>query len=301
MSKGLIVIDFNQVAIATFMGNVGFGSNSDIEVDLPLLRHMIINTIRSYRTKFGAEFGELVIACDNRHYWRRTVFPYYKASRKKEREESKFDWSTIFNSLSIIRSELEEYFPYPVIDVYGAEADDVIGTLAEYSQTIGESDNMFEDSTPVPFLIISGDHDFNQLQKWSNVKQYSPAFKKWIKIKESASRVLMEHIITGDKGDGIPNMLSPDDSFVNNIRQKPIRKNLLEEWKSKSPSEWITADMSHGYNRNQTLVDLSKTPQDIKDAIIHMYVKQQNGDRSQLLNYFIKNKMKGMMDVIGDF
>jgi hypothetical protein len=111
----------------------------------------------------------------------------------------------------------------------------------------------------------------------------------------------MEHIITGDKGDGIPNMLSPDDSFVNNIRQKPIRKNLLEEWKSKSPSEWITADMSHGYNRNQTLVDLSKTPQDIKDAIIHSYVKQQNGDRSQLLNYFISNKMKGMMDVIGDF
>jgi 5'-3' exonuclease len=262
---------------------------------------MIINTIRSYRTKFGAEFGELVIACDNRHYWRRTVFPYYKASRKKEREESKFDWSTIFNSLSIIRSELEEYFPYPVIDVDGAEADDVIGTLAEYSQTMGESDNMFEDSSSVPFLIISGDHDFNQLQKWSNVKQYSPAFKKWIKIKESASRVLMEHIITGDKGDGIPNMLSPDDSFVNNIRQKPIRKNLLEEWKSKSPSEWITSDMSHGYNRNQMLVDLTKTPQDIKDAIIHSYVKQQNGDRSQLLNYFIKNKMKGMMDVIGDF
>ena len=174
MRKGLIVIDFNQVAIATFMGNVGFGSNTDIEVDLPLLRHMIINTIRSYRTKFGAEFGELVIACDNKHYWRRTVFPYYKASRKKEREESKFDWSTIFNSLSIIKSELEEYFPYPVIDVNGAEADDVIGTLAEYSQTMGESDNLFEDSTPVPFLIISGDHDFNQLQKWSNVKQYSP-------------------------------------------------------------------------------------------------------------------------------
>ena len=301
MRKGLIVIDFNQVAIATFMSNVGFGSNTDIEVDLPLLRHMIINTIRSYRIKFGAEFGELVIACDNKHYWRRTVFPYYKASRKKEREESKFDWSTIFNSLSIIKSELEEYFPYPVIDVNGAEADDVIGTLAEYSQTMGESDNLFEDSTPVPFLIISGDHDFNQLQKWSNVKQYSPAFKKWIKIKESASRVLMEHIITGDKGDGIPNMLSPDDSFVNNIRQKSIRKNLLEEWKTKPPSEWITADMSHGYNRNQLLVDLTKTPQDIKDAIIHSYVKQQNGDRSQLLNYFIKNKMKGMMDVISDF
>ena len=35
-----------------------------------------------------------------------TVFPYYKASRKKEREESQFDWSTIFNSLSINFSSL---------------------------------------------------------------------------------------------------------------------------------------------------------------------------------------------------
>ena len=297
----MIVIDYNQVAIATIMSEIGHRPGSDIEVNLPLLRHMIINTIRSYRTRFGAEFGELVIACDNRHYWRRKVFPYYKAHRKKDREKSDFDWGAIFDALSIVRDELAEFFPYPVIDIDGAEADDVIGTLAEYSQTLGEPDGLFGDPTPVPYLIISGDHDFNQLQKWSNVKQYAPAFKKWIKLKEPVEKVLMEHIITGDKGDGIPNMLSPDDCFVEGKRQKPIRKNLLAEWKSKPPEEWVTGDVAHGYNRNRMLVDLTQTPQEIKDAIINSYIQQQGGDRSQLLNYFIKNKMKNMMDVLGDF
>ena len=298
----MMVIDFNQVAIAAFMGEMGHRVGADVEVNLPLLRHMILNTIRTYKNKFSDEFGdEVVIACDNRRYWRRDVFPQYKSHRKKARADSGYDWNAIFEALNTIRNELDEYFPYPVIDVDGAEADDVIGTLAEYSQTAGEGGGLFDDGTAIPFLVLSGDHDFNQLQKWSNVKQYAPAQKKWIKIKEPAAAVLMEHIITGDKGDGVPNMLSPDNSFVDGIRQKSIRKTLLAEWKVTAPEKWITAEMSHGYNRNQQLVDLTKTPQDIKDGIISMYERSKGGDRSQLLNFFIKNKMKGLIEVIQDF
>lgn len=299
MKKGIIIIDYNQVAISAFMGEVGY--RGGVDVNLPLLRHLIINTIRSYKTKYGAEFGDIVIACDNRNYWRRKVFPHYKAHRKVDREKSAFDWSSIFEALSIIREEIAENFPYPVIDVDGAEADDVIGTLAEYSQTMGEADSLFDEPTPVPYLIISGDHDFNQLQKWSNVKQYAPSLKKWIKIKEPADKVLMEHIITGDRGDGVPNMLSADDCLVEGVRQKSIRKVKLEEWKNKPPEEWVTADMVHGYNRNQMLVDLSKTPKEIKTGIISNYTKQLGGDRSQILNYFIKNQMRNMIEVVSDF
>ncbi len=284
------------------MGEMAGRSGKDVDVNVPLLRHMILNAIRSYKNKFSEEFGdEVVIACDNRHYWRRKVFPYYKGHRKKARAASEYDWSAIFDALNIIRNELDEYFPYPVIDVEGAEADDVIGALAEYSQTAGEDGGLFDEGTQIPFLVLSGDHDFNQLQKWSNVKQYAPAQRKWIKIKEPAAAVLMEHIITGDKGDGVPNMLSPDNSFADGIRQKSIRKALLAEWKVTPPEQWITAEMSHGYNRNQQLVDLSKTPQEIKDNIIESYQRQQGGDRSQLLNFFIKNKMRLMIDVISDF
>lgn len=295
-----MVIDYNQVAIAAFMGEIGY--RGGVDVDLGLLRHMILNTIRSYKKKFSAEFGdEVVIACDNRRYWRRDVFPQYKAGRKKVRESSGLDWSAIFDALETVRNELDEFFPYPVINIDGAEADDVIGTLAEYSQTAGEGGGLFDEGSQIPFLVLSGDHDFNQLQKWSNVKQYAPAQKKWIVIKESPEAVLMEHIIIGDKGDGVPNMLSDDNCFVEGTRQKPIRKKLLEKWKVTPPEKWITADMSHGYNRNQLLVDLSKTPEDIKEEIISSYERQQGGDRSQLMNYFIKNRMKNMLEVMGDF
>ena len=296
----MIVVDYNQTAIGSFMAEVK--GRTDVEPNLDLLRHMILNSIRSYKMKWGDEFGDLVIACDNRQYWRRQVFPYYKAGRKVTREKSGMDWSSIFEAVNLIRDELDEVFPYPVINVDGAEADDVIGTFAAYSQTIGEPGPLFEDEiTPEPFLIVSGDHDFKQLQKFSNVKQYAPAQKKWVKITEPAEVVLREHIIIGDKGDGIPNMLSADNVFVNGTRQTPIRKVKLNKWKNLPPEEWVTGEMSNGYVRNSTLVDLTKTPEDIKESIINSYKSQQGQDRSLLLDYFMRNKMNRMIDVIEDF
>ena len=296
----MIVVDYNQTAIGSFMAEIKGKPNP--QVNLPLLRHMVLNTIRSYNKRWGDEFGDIVIACDNRHYWRRKYYPHYKAGRKATRESSGMDWGEIFTALNLIRDEISEYLPYPVIDVDGAEADDVIGTLAEYSQTIGESGPLFADEIiPDPFLIISGDHDFKQLQKFSNVRQWAPAQKRWVKIKGPADQVLMEHIIIGDKGDGIPNMLSEDDVFVEGKRQRPIRKVLLNEWKTLPPQEFVTSETAHGYTRNSMLIDLTKTPEDIKEAIINSFVSQQGGDRNQLLNYFIANKMDRLIDVIDDF
>ena len=296
----MIVVDYNQTAIGSFMAEVK--GRTDVEPNLDLLRHMILNSIRSYKMKWGDEFGDLVIACDNRQYWRRQGFPYYKAGRKVTREKSGMDWSSIFEAVNLIRDELDEVFPYPVINVDGAEADDVIGTLAAYSQTIGEPGPLFEDEiTPEPFLIVSGDHDFKQLQKWANIKQYAPAQKKWVKITEPAEVVLREHIIVGDKGDGIPNMLSDDDCFVEGKRQTPVRKVKLNKWKYLPPEEWVSGELAAGYVRNSTLVDLTKTPEDIKESIINNYKSQQGQDRSLLLDYFMKYKMKHMIDVIDDF
>ena len=293
----MIVVDFNQTAISSMMAELG--GRRDVEVNLPLIRHMIINAIRSYKKKFGAEFGDIVIACDNRHYWRREYFPNYKANRKKARQESGFDWSAIFEALHQIRSELQEHFPYPVIDVDGAEADDVIATLAEYSQTMNTDGLM---PSAEPFLILSGDHDFNQLQKWSNVKQYAPVQKKFVKLTESPEAVLMEHIIMGDKGDGVPNILSDDDVFITGGRQRPMKKDKVAEWKNQKPEDFITSDeMWRNFQRNRELVDLSRIPEEIKEAIIDSYEKQKGGDRSGLLNYFIANRMKQMIELVDEF
>ena len=207
----MIVIDYNQTFISNYMAETR--GRPDVEMNLDLLRHMILNQIRNYRKRFGNEYGEVVIACDNRHYWRRDVYPFYKASRKKSRDSSGHDWSSIFDALHQIRSELDEFLPYPVLDIDGAEADDVIGALAEYSQENDMTDHpMFAEAEP--FLILSGDHDFQQLQKYSNVQQFSPIKKKWVKLDGTPQEVLMEHIISGDKGDGVPNILSDDDTFV---------------------------------------------------------------------------------------
>ena len=293
----MIVVDFNQVAISNMMAELG--GRRDVEVNLPLIRHMIINSIRSYKRKFGAEFGEIVIACDNRHYWRRQFFPNYKANRKKSRADSGFDWNSIFEALHQVRAELSEHFPYPVIDVDGAEADDVIGVLAEYSQT-SNLDGLLPSAEP--FLVLSGDHDFNQLQKWSNVKQYAPVQKKFVKLTDKPEAVLMEHIIMGDKGDGVPNILSDDDTFVTGSRQRPMKKDKVAEWKHQKPEDFITSDeMWRNFQRNRELVDLSRIPEDIKEAIIDSYEKQKGGDRSGLLNYFIANRMKQMIDLIDEF
>ena len=293
----MIVVDYNQTAISSLMANLA--GRRDVEVNIPLVRHMIINALRSYRKKFGPEFGDMVIACDNRHYWRRQYFPNYKANRKKSREDSGFDWNSIFEALHLVRAELTEHFPYPVIDVDGAEADDVIATLAEYSQT-SNTDGLLPSQEP--FLVLSGDHDFNQLQKWGNVKQYAPIQKKFIKLTETPEAVLMEHIIMGDKGDGVPNILSDDDTFVNGDRQRPIRKDKLAEWKTQKPEEFITSDeMWRNFQRNRELVDLSRIPEDIKESIIDSYEKQKGGDRSGLLNYFIANRMTQLIELVDEF
>jgi hypothetical protein len=299
MENNMIVVDFSQVVIATYCGELGYDGIQDSKVEIDYLRHMVMNTLRSYRRKFGGEYGEMVIACDNKKYWRRDKFPEYKAHRKKDREKSSVDWDGLFLGIETLKSELDEYFPYPVIDIGGAEADDVIGALAEYSQTAGDG-GLF-DGSPIPYLILSGDHDFNQLQKYANVKQYSPIEKKWIKIKEPAEHVLMEHIIIGDKGDGVPNILSEDRSFVDGIRQKSIFQKKLDVWKKSPPEEWVTEAMSQNYNRNRLMVDLSKTPQEIKDAIITTYEENTGGDRSKILGYFVKNRMRGFFDSVSEF
>jgi hypothetical protein len=278
-----------------------FRGATNVEVSVPLIRHMIINALRSYKVKYGKDFGELVIACDGKNYWRKKVFPYYKSGRKKIRDNSGLDWHAIFEALNQIKQELSEYFPYPVIEVDTAEADDVIAALVLWSQ---DNDLVQDglDASPQPVLILSGDHDFVQLQRYRNVKQYSPIHKTWIKTQEKIDHVIMEHILTGDKGDGVPNFLSPDDVFVSGGRQKPIRKKDLAEWKTFSISHWDGTPHEANIRRNAHVIDLHNVPEDVTQNVINSYMSQKNvRDKKQLLNYFIAHKMKNLMEHITEF
>ena len=282
----MIIFDFNQVAISNLMQQIGSSKNA---VEENLVRHMILNTIRTYVHKFKSTHGpEVVIACDNRRYWRREVFPHYKASRKKNRDASGHDWNSIFECLHKIKSELIEYSPYKVIDVDGAEADDVIASL------------VMKYSPHQKIMILSSDKDFAQLQKFPNVEQFSPILKKYVKEPMPALQ-LKQMIIRGDKGDGVPNILTKDDVFVVGGRQKPITEEKIINWLNQEPKDFCNDDMLRNYSRNETMIDLTKIPQSIVSDILNTYENTQGKTKSVFMNYMISNKLKNLIEVIDEF
>jgi hypothetical protein len=281
----VIIVDLNQVMLSNLLMQLGNHTNAQLEENM--VRHMILNSLRSYRTKFSSKYGELVIACDNTNYWRKQKFPYYKANRKKAQEKSEMDWKSVFECMNKIRAELKEYFPYRVIDIESAEADDIISTLVRI--------NCFE-----KILILSGDKDFIQLQCYGNVEQYDPVRKKWI-THENPDRYLDEHILKGDSGDGIPNVLSSDNCLVVGERQKPLTQKKLDGLIELGLDGKFDHPLFNNYMRNKQLIDLRFVPKEIGEKVVESYDKQEGKGREKLMNYFIANKLKNLMESIGEF
>ena len=284
----MILVDMNQISLASVMMHLNITKRDS--VDTGIVRHMILNSLRMYRQNYFREFGELVICYDSKNYWRREYFPEYKAGRRKSRETSSHDWNDIFECLNAIKSEIKDNFPYKVLEVYGAEADDIIASLC------GELE--FDNGKT---LILSGDKDFIQLHKFKNVKQYSPITKKFING-EDPTEYLYQHILKGDSSDGVPNVLSPDNTFVDGLRQRPLSKKKISEWAGPLCEQILPNDeIKRNYQRNKKLIDLQETPKELHLECIRTYQDAPEGDRSKLLNYFIKNRLNDLMENIGDF
>lgn len=283
----MIIFDLSQIAISNVMKSPNIASGT---VDTMLIKHMILNSIKMYKNKFGEEFGpEIVIACDsNKEYWRKTIFPHYKASRKDGRESSSINWKEVFDAVSIMKDDLRQNFPYKVIEVDHCEADDIIAVIGERTQE--------------PCLIISGDKDMVQLQKNPYVKQYAPIQKKFVECDNPADQ-LFELIVCGDKGDGIPNIKSDSDVFVTEKRQLPISKKNLAIWnKTKNPHHFCeTKRMLENFQRNKDLIDFSCIPDTYRVKILEEYKKEPVGKQGMIYNYLVKNRMKLLLKYVGDF
>ena len=284
----MILVDMNQVTLSNLM--IQIGRNTDVDPDM--VRHMVLNSLRGYRNRFNEEFGELVLCYDNKGNWRREYFPNYKHGRRKDRKASSLDWGAIFDTLHLIKQELQDNFPYKVLEVESAEADDIIASVVRY---VSESPSHYE-----KVLIVSGDKDFIQLQKHSFVTQYSPVLKKFVNGIDPEVYI-KEHILKGDRSDGVPNFLSSDDCFVNQLRQRPISKKKLSTWIDLDPEDFCNEEMLRNYQRNRTLIDLEYAPKEIHEACVNTYLNSTVNDRSGLLNYFIKHRLKNHMDKIGEF
>jgi hypothetical protein len=279
----MILVDYSGIAISNIF-------TQKMDVSEHLVRHMILNSLRMYNLKHRKEYGQMVIACDGGS-WRKQIYPQYKAHRKANRDDSGLDWTEFFRILTLVRNEIAENFPYKVVHINNIEADDIIGTLTEKTQNFGQHE---------PVMIISSDKDFIQLQQYSNVKQFSPMIKSFIKEKDPV-KYLFDHTVRGDSGDGIPNILSPDNTFVDKIRQKPVSAKKVEEWyASRSSLDTVMNQETYrNFQRNQALIDLNKVPQDKKDSIINTFESVKPS--SNILNYLISKRCTQLIECAEEF
>ena len=283
----MIIVDYSGIALASIIINK---TN-----DEDMIRHMILNSLRMYHKRYKNEYGEMVLAVDAANNWRRSVFPQYKASRKKNRQESTFDWNEAFRLLNLVREEIAENFPYKVIKVDTCEADDVIGTIVASKSTV--------QFNVEKIMIVSSDRDFLQLQRFPNVKQFSPLLKKELK-ENNARYYLFNHIIRGDKGDGVPNILSNDDTFVEGFRQTPMTQKKVDDIiEDLEQGELLyAASWYRNYLRNERLIALSETPQELKNEIINTYEKQDPwSNKGKVLPYLIAKRCNNLIESVQEF
>jgi len=278
----MIIVDLNQIMISNLMVQINGRNAAELSEDL--VRHMVLNSLRGHYKRFR-DYGEMIIACDSGNVWRRKVFPNYKAGRKATREKSGHDWKAIFEILTNIKTELKEHMPYKVIEIDTAEADDIIAVLC---RRIKEK-----------ILILSGDKDFIQLHN-ERIRQYNPVLNKFVGKDENPSLYIREHILRGDRSDGIPNVLSDDNVFIEGRRQTPLSKKKVESWVNEVVPTF-TEEQQKNYERNRQLIDLNCVPKELEDKINREFENIEVATRDKILNYFITKKLKTLIEVIDEF
>jgi len=301
----MILVDYSQVALAAILTFQRELKGDEAEVK-NLIRHVTLSTLKSYKKKYAKDYGELVICCDGRKYWRKEIYEHYKASRKKMRDNSDLDWKLIFDTLSEMREDIGKNFPWRVIHVDRAEADDIIAVMTEWVQT---NDLIIQGlmEEPQQILILSSDKDFKQLQlapfSSGNVRQWSPMQKKFIQAsKQEIIDFTVEHIVKGDTGDGIPNILSKDDVFVSGERQKPVSAKRLAEFIEKGIDACRSDDERRNWSRNAMLVAFDNIPKDVKETIVTTYLNNKpKGDKMTVMNYLIEHRCRLLLDELEDF
>jgi hypothetical protein len=297
----MILVDYSQVALAailTFQRELK-GTESEVK---NLIRHVTLSTLKSYKKKYGKDYGELVICCDGRKYWRKEFFEFYKGMRKSNRDKSDLDWKLIFDTLSEMRTDIATHFPYRVLHVDRAEADDIIAVMVKYLQeNLLVQEGLVEE--PQKVLILSSDKDFKQLQLFNNVKQWSPMQKKYITAThKEITEHKIEHIVKGDTGDGVPNILSKDNVFMEGERQKPMSAKRLQEFFEKGFDACKNDEERRNWHRNATLVDFQFIPSDVSEDIIKAYINTQpSGDKMTVMNYLMEHRCRLLLDELEDF
>lgn len=304
----MIIVDLSQVLIGTVhlhAKDIARFNNGDSS---GLIKHLLLNTLLSYKKKYGEKYGNVILAADSKSYWRKSIFPAYKGHRARMRDASDFDWDLIFKIINELKDDIRENFTFKLLEIDGAEADDIIAVLCEWSQENDLARDGLFDSEPQPVLIVSSDGDFISLQKYSNVSQFSPLSGKFVKPKTNAREHLIEKIVRGDGGDNIPNMFTPDDWAIKRIsgeetyRAKNVKPERLQDFLNRGYDACVNDTERAGYERNKMLIDFECIPLQLKETIINSFVNyKMNGSKNKIMNYLIKNRLKNLIQDLGAF
>ena len=306
-----IITDLSQIISAcVFTGDASNCARHPSNDSKSMIKHSVLNSLRANFVLHKKRYGQMILACDNSS-WRYDVFPQYKHQRKLKRasDTSGIRWDFVNEVKDELISDLDNFFPFPVIKVKKAEGDDCIGVLTKLitktSVVLGEV-NMFDDVEPEEILLISSDKDNFQLHMLGkHVRQWSPMDKKLVKPDGSARNALIEKIVKGDPGDGILNIRSTDNMFVDGIRQKPISQKYLDLFfASKNPVDVCSTEEERiHYIRNEQLVSYDKIPKNIEESIISCYNDQviKKNSKMGLMNYMVQNRMSTLLGQITDF
>lgn len=284
----IALLDFSQIVISSA---IEYHSQTKESIEIPLLRHITISNLLFYKKKFKLSVDNLIVCADGRDYWRKGVFPLYKQNRKKDHDKSSFNWDQFFEDFNQIKTEIKTELPFNMVEVYGCEADDVIAVISK--QQCPHQDRI---------IIVSSDKDLIQIQEnmCPKVEQWSPFHKKMISP-QTNSYSLFEHIIRGDAGDGIPNILSDDDVFMNDSkRSKPIRATNIMQWEqsgglSYPESFCVSEEMLGRFNRNLNLIDLRQIPDCFVQKIVEEFTNYQRPS-ANVFGYLTKHKLKKILE-----
>lgn len=304
----MILTDLSQIISATiYMGDASACVKNPNKDSTNMIKHSVFNSIRHNYNTHKSKYGKMVLACDSGS-WRYDVFPEYKHQRKVKRaaDTSGIDWAYVNDVKDEIYSDLDKYFPFPLIKLPRCEGDDIIGVLTKYLSEVPGVEDIFGNTDKESILIISSDKDNYQLHSLGKqIRQWSPMDKKLVGPKTSGRVALLEKIVKGDSGDGVPNIKSTNKTFVDGIRQKPISEKYLETfYSSNNPiDECLTEDEKINYARNEQLVSYEKIPTDIQSAILLCYNEQlaKSHSKPNLMNYLTQNRMVNLLGQIHDF
>lgn len=195
----MVVVDFSHLSMRNLYVAISQARPSKVDGQyvtsefMTFYKHLMFQSLRHISDKFHS-YGEIVLALDTTSNWRKEIYPQYKGHRKKDRDESDVDFSSFFEEVEKFIDVLREYFPYKVIRVERAEADDIVGVLCKKYAPYEK------------IIAVSSDKDFKQIIEYG-AELYDPIKRQKIKMTvEELKEWKLIHILIGDDSDNIPHI-----------------------------------------------------------------------------------------------